>query len=213
MAIQLKNTRVYIFPCLLLASIILGSITGYFMGSRATILKPLGDIFLNLLFVAVVPLVFFSISSSVAHIGETKKLFKLIFSLFSVFIFTGIIAALFMICIVSIFPLAQGIAHHFKTPINIEHINIANQIVNIITTSDFSQLLSHKNMMPLIIFSFLTGLASAATKEKGKAFSLFLRSGTEVFLKLITYIMYYAYSFCLFCGASRRSWRNSSPVF
>lgn len=187
-----RTHKVYFFPLLLLTSIIAGSITGYYMGPRAMVLKPLGDVFLNLLLVTVVPLIFFSISSAIAHIGESKKLLKLILSMFSVFIFTGIIAALFMLCIVSFFPLTQGMTHSLVMPDHVAQMNIANTIVKVITTSDFIQLLSHNNIMPLIIFSFLTGLACATTKEKGKAFSQFLHSGTEVFLKVISYIMYYA---------------------
>jgi Na+/H+-dicarboxylate symporter len=64
--------------------------------------------------------------------------------------------------------------------------------VNIFTVNDFSLLLSHKNILPLIIFSLLVGLAVSMTQEKGKAFAGFLQSGTDVFMKVITFIMYFA---------------------
>lgn len=189
---MLKKIKAYYFPLFLTIFIIAGCITGYIMGPRAAVLKPLGDIFLNLLFTVVVPLVFFSISSAVAHVGETKKLLKIITAMFATFIFTGIIAAVFMIVIVKLFPPAQGVVLKLGLPEKIDTINVGNQIVNILTVSDFTQLLSHKNMLPLIFFSFLVGLAASTAKEKGKAFALFLHSGTEVLMKVISYIMYYA---------------------
>lgn len=51
----LKNYR---FPIILLSSVIIGSILGINMGAQAEVIKPLGDIFLNLMFTLVVPLVF-----------------------------------------------------------------------------------------------------------------------------------------------------------
>jgi Na+/H+-dicarboxylate symporter len=186
---QMKN---YYFPLFLIISIIAGSITGYVMGAHALVLKPLGDIFLNLLFTVVVPLVFFSISSAVAHMGQLQKIFRIISAMFFTFIFTGIIAAIFMICVVAWFPPAQGIILKLKMPEAVNSIHLAEQIVNMLSVSDFSQLLSHKNMLPLILFSFLIGLATASIQEKGRPFALFLQSGTEVLMKIISYILYYA---------------------
>ncbi|MGL4364354.1 MAG: cation:dicarboxylate symporter family transporter, partial [Bacteroidales bacterium] len=48
------------------------------MGKSAEVLKPLGDIFLNLLFTAVVPLVFFSIASAVSNITDGLRLGKIL---------------------------------------------------------------------------------------------------------------------------------------
>jgi Na+/H+-dicarboxylate symporter len=189
---MLKILKAYYFPLFLTLSIIAGCMAGYAMGKQAIIFKPLGDIFLNLLFTVVVPLVFFSISSSVANLGETKKLFKIIAAMFATFLFTGIIAAIFMIIVATLYPPAQGVALKLGLPDKIESINVADQIVHIFSVSDFTQLLSHKNMLPLIFFSLLMGLAASTAKEKGKAFTAFLQSGAEVMMKVITYVMYFA---------------------
>lgn len=190
--IMLKILKAYYFPLFLTLSIIAGCMAGYAMGKQAIIFKPLGDIFLNLLFTVVVPLVFFSIASSVANLGETKKLFKIIAAMFATFLFTGIIAAIFMIIVVKLYPPAQGVVLKLGLPDKIESINVVDQIVSIFSVSDFTQLLSHKNMLPLIFFSLLMGLAASTAKEKGKAFTAFLQSGAEVMMKVITYVMYFA---------------------
>ncbi len=184
--------KAYFFPLLLLLSIVAGGFTGKIMGRSALILKPLGDIFLNLLFTIVVPLVFFSIASAVARLGKSDRLWKILLSMLAAFVFTGVIAAVFMLFIVKVFPPAQGVDIKFGMPQKLVSMNISDQIVNIFTVSDFSQLLSHKNMLPLIFFSLLTGLAASSISNKENVFSAFLQSGADVFMKLISYVMYYA---------------------
>ena len=68
----------YRFPLTIIISIMLGSVIGVIMGEDATILAPLGDIFLNLMFTAVVPLVFATIASAVGNMTNMKRLGKIL---------------------------------------------------------------------------------------------------------------------------------------
>lgn len=187
-----NNLKSYYFPTLLLLSIITGGLTGHWLGKDAIHLKPFGDIFLNLIFTVIVPLIFFSIASSVARMEKAKQLWQIISAMLLIFIITSSIAAIYMILVVKLFPPAQGIALTLSLPPKLTSINIADQIVNIFTVSDFTKLLSHQNMLALIFFSFLVGLATAACGTGGKSFADFLQSGTDVFMKIISFIMYYA---------------------
>jgi len=63
---------------ILIGSIVLGSILGLLLKEKALALKPLGDIFLNLLFTIVAPMVFFSISSAVAAMSDVRRLGKIL---------------------------------------------------------------------------------------------------------------------------------------
>jgi Na+/H+-dicarboxylate symporter len=90
------------------------------------------------------------------------------------------------------YPPAVGMNMTLGNGVNVEHLKITDQIVKAFTVSDFSELLSKKNMLALIIFSILIGLATSSSGERGKPFAGFLSSGSEVMMKLISYIMYYA---------------------
>ena len=94
----LKNYSGIIF---LLGGIILGSLIGIFAPDTVTYLKPLGDIFLNLLFVSVVPLVFFAVANSISQVEKEGKFGKIIFSMIFTFLLFIIIAALFTIAVVN----------------------------------------------------------------------------------------------------------------
>lgn len=177
---------------LLLGGIIIGSIFGLVFGEKVLIIKPLGDIFLNLLFTAIIPLIFFTIGSSIANLERTEKLGKLFVIMILVFLSTILISALVMICAVYLFPIHQDIAIT-KIPFEeIESGSAGDQIAKLLTANDFFELLSRKSMLALIIFSFLIGFATLQSGEKGNAFKSFLDSGNEVMKQLLNIIMKFA---------------------
>ncbi|OUD37335.1 dicarboxylate/amino acid:cation symporter [Flavobacterium sp. FPG59] len=174
---------------LLLGGILAGSILGLVFGKEVEVLKPLGDIFLNLLFTAIIPLVFFTISASIATLEKTEKLGKLFLIVIGVFLFTVLVSAILMVVGVLIFPIHQDIIIS-KIPLEIVAENsTGSQITQLLTAGDFYELLSRKNMLALILFSFLVGFASLQSGEKGNDFSRFLRSGNEVMKQLLHIIM------------------------
>lgn len=91
-----KKASAYREPLILIAFVILGAIIGMVMGEKASFLYPIGQIWLNLLFVLLVPLLFFSISSSIANISDTKSVGKLLGFTLVIFIVTAAIAGSFM---------------------------------------------------------------------------------------------------------------------
>jgi Na+/H+-dicarboxylate symporter len=182
----------YGFSIILIVSIIIGAIIGIIYKKDAAVLKPLGDIFLNLLFTTIVPLVFFSISSAVAGMPNIRRLGKILSAMILVFVITGLIASIVMLIGVILYPPAVGVHVSFGNGVNLEHFKASEEIVKAFTVSDFTDLLSKKNMLALIIFAVLTGLATSASGERGKNFANFLTSASQVMMKLIFFIMYYA---------------------
>ncbi len=189
-----RNTflKSYGFSLLLIASLIIGAVIGLFFKKDAATLKPLGDIFLNLLFTVIVPLVFFSISATVASMTDLKRLGKILVVMLMIFVATGILASGIMMAAVIAFPPASGINMTLPAASDLASLSPADQIVRAFTTPDFSFILSKNSMLALIVFSILTGLATSATGRKGETFAAFLASGNAVMMKLISMIMYYA---------------------
>lgn len=187
-----KTLKTYFFPLILVSSIVLGGITGYYFGAITPYLKPLGEIFLNLIFTAIVPLIFFSVTSAIARLGSAGKLGKIVFYMLLVFFFTSFIAALYTLFIVTLFPPAQGVSLPLPLSTTASNASFINQISGIFTVTDFSKLLSHEHILALIVFSIFVGIAASNTNEKGAVFLDFLRAGEQIFMRVFTLIMYYA---------------------
>lgn len=186
-----KLWKSYRFPLLLLLSIIVGTIIGVIFESDACVLEPFGQVFINMLFVIVVPLVFATISSSIASIVDLKRVGKIFKYLFLVFFITSLISAVFMLVIVLIFnPVGDtGIVLEEGAKATID---IGSKIVDMLTVTDFSNLLSKSNMFPLIIFSILFGFGVSLCGNKATNIRNGLKSLSNVMIKVIEIVMYYA---------------------
>ena len=184
-----KFWKNYKFPLILLFSIILGCFIGIILKEDAVILKPFGTIFLNMMYTIVVPLVFFTISSSIANMVNLKRLGKILKYVFLVFIITSTIAGILMLAITKVIN-PVGNANIVLEQGETTEISIGDQIVQTLTVTDFSNLLSRNNMLPLIIFTILFGIGVALTKNDKLAKSL--ESISNVMMKVINIIMYYA---------------------
>jgi Na+/H+-dicarboxylate symporter len=182
----------YGFSIILICSLLIGALLGIVLKQSAAVLKPLGDIFLNLLFTTIVPLVFFSISSAIAAMTNIRRLGKILSAMILVFVITGLIASLVMMIGVGLYPPAAGVNIHLGAAAKVEELKVSEQMVKALTAADFADVLSKKNMMALIVFSILIGLATSAAGERGKIFSGFLSSGSAVMMKVIAFVMYYA---------------------
>ncbi|KYF60890.1 dicarboxylate/amino acid:cation symporter [Sorangium cellulosum] len=182
----------YRFTLILLASIAVGAGLGLALGERATALKPLGDLFLNLLFTLVVPLIFFSISSAVAGMGSLRRLGRIVTAMLGVFVATGLVASSLMLVAVKLYPPAEGLAATLPGAPEVAPIRLGDQIVGAISVPDFGELLSRKNVLPLIVMAFLVGLGTTAAGERGQPFARLLASVNEVMLKVVDLVMLYA---------------------
>lgn len=183
---KIKNYR---FLLILFLSVIVGSLLGIIFKEKIVFIKPLGDIFLNLMFTLVVPLVFFTISSSIANMSNLKRLGKIIKYILLIFICTSGIAAIIMIFTLKIF---NPITNVSLVESNVETLSIGSQIVKALTVTDFYSLLSKNNILPLIIFSSIFGVAISLLGDKGKKISNTLSILSEIMMKMIKIIMYYA---------------------
>ena len=174
---------------LLLSGILIGSLIGIFFPNVVEYLKPLGDIFLNLLFVSVVPLVYFAVANSIASVEQQNKFGKIIGAMAFTFLLFILIAAIFTIGVVYLFP-TEALASTSPETFNSDSPkNWGDTVVDFFTVGEFTQLFSRKNMLALLIFAFLTGTAARKAGEKGLLFRNFLSSGYEVMKEILLIVM------------------------
>lgn len=182
----------------LLLGIIIGGLIGLLLKDKAAILDPFGQLFLNLMYMILIPLVFFSITNAIGQMGNKGRLGKILGATVLVFLFTSVVAAVIGYLGVRIFPIINSSdIDSLKNLMDAvkgqqESTSFLQQMVNLFTVDDFSKLLSKDNMLPMIVFSLLVGLATSSSGEKAQPFRDFLSSGNEIILKAVKFIMYYA---------------------
>lgn len=193
--------KTYKSTIILLAAIVVGAIIGIVFGEKAAILSPLGDIFLNLLFVAIIPLIFVSITVSISKMKQPKRLGKIMLTIVGVFIFTSLVAVLIGLFSTYSFNLVESedgeqirasLEAEEEADVPSEDISFLERTVSVLTVSDFRDLLSKNNLIALLVVSLLVGLAINMSGEKGKPVQEFLISANEVIMNFIKIIMYYA---------------------
>ena len=187
---------------ILLVSIIIGAIVGFIFKEKATVLSPLGDIFLNLLLVVITPLIFLTITTSISKMKSPKRLGKIVGATFLVFIITSIIAVLIGFASTYFIKLVkpedgEKIKQSLQETTDEEtqeneKIGILKRTASLLTVNDFTKLLSKDNIIALLVFSIIFGLAINITGEKSKPVVDFLESANEIINNVVKLIMYYA---------------------
>ncbi|WP_372586592.1 dicarboxylate/amino acid:cation symporter [Clostridium botulinum] len=179
----------YRSPLILLGGIIAGAILGVVLGEKATVFEPLGNIFINLMFTIVVPMVFVSIATAVGGMLNMKRLGKILGSLMLTFVVTGCFAAVLVLVVVNIWSPAANTAIAMESAKVQESASISSMIVGSLTVDDFSGLMSRKNMLPIIVFAIISGLAVSACGGEESAVGKLLENLNRVIMRIVEMIM------------------------
>lgn len=195
----------------IIISMILGIIFGIFASNNGYNLfvidwiSPLGKIFINLLKLIAVPLIITSLIAGISEIQDISKLSRMGFKMLSLYILTTIIAI--SIGLVSVNTLSPGNAfpiekrmelqekYSSKIISNIEQSNSSplQFLVDIVPENIFGAFSNNSNMLQVIFFSLLFGIALIALpNEKTHIVKDFFKSMNEIILKIIDFIMQFA---------------------
>lgn len=198
----MKNfIKTYKSTLILLAGIIVGTIVGIVFGEKAAILSPLGDVFLNLMLVVIVPLIFLSITTSISKMKKPKRLGRIMSSIIITFVITSIIAVIVGVVSTYAFKLVdaqdgekikQSLVYDEEQVEEETNLTILERTVSALTVNDFQKLLSKDNLIALIIISIIVGIAMNMAGENAKPVQDLLNSANEIINNIIKIIMYYA---------------------
>ena len=195
----------YGFLILMLTGIVAGCIVGaiwpavmevvdgetIIVDKGATVLEPLGTVFLNLMFCIAVPTVFCSISSSIANMQSAKRAGKIMGVTIATFLVTAAIASVIMYVTVRLIPPVVGEYELIEGEVG-GTLGVADMIVNFFTKPDFTELFSRRAILPLIVAAILFGfgiqMAGGAETKTAKL----LEDVTNCIMKTVKLITYYA---------------------
>ena len=181
----------------MLVAIIVGCIVGAIFPNTgdskgASVLKPFGTVFINMMFCVVVPMVFASIAGAVANMGSRKRAGKIMGYTVGTFVVTGAIAAIIMYVLMKAIPPVLVPWENIPAEEMGEYASLSQLIVNFFTAEDFVGLLTRRAMLPLIVFSLLFGFAVNLNGGKDTPVGKWLEDLSGVMMKFVKIITYYA---------------------
>ena len=191
----LKNYKTML---LLILAMIIGAVCGLIFKEDTMVVKPLGDLFLNLMFVIIVPLVFLTISLAVAKVKHPKRLGKIMVSTVVVFLITSVIAVIigfastYFVDLVNVGE-TSSIKELFDGEVASDtDLNFLERTVQLISVDDFTGLLSKENVVALLVCALIVGFAMRMSGEKAEPLLKVMESAHSVVFNFIKITMYYA---------------------
>ncbi|SFH86676.1 dicarboxylate/amino acid:cation symporter [Selenomonas caprae] len=187
----LKN---YGFVIFMLIGIVSGTAVGL-CWPEAKGLKPLGDLFINMMFCIVVPMVFVSIASAIANMGSAGRAGKVMGITITTFTVTALIASLLMYGVVScidIVPVGFSVSEMAASAAEVKSVSISELVVNFFTKPDFVELLSRRAMLPLIVAAVIFGFGVQLAGGRQTMTAKLLDDLSRCIMKTVTIVSYYA---------------------
>lgn len=183
---------------LLILALVIGAISGVIFKEDVNVVKPLGDLFLNALFVTIVPLLFLTITTTIAKMESKGRLRKIFGRIIIISLITSLVAIMFGVLTTNTFKLVNPkdtkvIKEAFSTSkVKSPKLNFLESTVNLISVDDFGGLLSKGNVVAIVVFSIIFGFAMRKDTKKTKPLLDVLESANTTILNVINIIMYYA---------------------
>lgn len=169
----------------------LGILLGVIFKEKILIIKPLGDLFLRLIKMIVVPLIFFSIVSGVASMGDVKKLQRVGSKTLLYYLVTTGISGLIGLFAARLIKPGAGFSMALIQTGNVEvkeAPKLLDTLLNMVPTNPV-QALVDGNLIQIIVFSIFFGIAITFVGSKAKPVKDFFESATEIMYKVTNFVM------------------------
>lgn len=179
----------------ILIGMFLGLIAGALLGPKGELLKPVGDVFLNMIGMLIIPLIFSSMAVGITSIRDTKKLGRVGAKALLLYLTTTAIAITIGLFFAFLFKpgLNMGLEGfgQVSQSVSRETTSFTQLIFNIVPSNAFEAFASG-NILQVIVFAVFVGLAIQFTKKKAEPLLNFLESVSEVMYSLTNIVMKFA---------------------
>lgn len=182
----------------LFAGIIFGYILNFMGGTDHPIigayiipfLQFLGDMFIRLIRMIVVPLVFFTIMDAALSLGDVKKLQSIGLKTVGWFLATGFISAMIGLVVVNIIQPGKGfLLGEAVDSVKVKELpGIYQTILDLVPMNPFAALTSGE-MMQIIVFSLFLGVAMLAIGPKAEPMTKLVNLASQVMFKVVDFVL------------------------
>ncbi len=174
----------------ILIGVVIGLIVGFVSPEAAEFISPLGDIFMRMLKMLIVPLVFFSITSGVCKMGDIKQLRTVGMRYMLWIVVSAVIAAIFGMVGGLIAQPGKGVTDLLTgvEATEAQEYSFIDNVINWFPTNIVESMVN-ANMLQIIVFCLFLGVALLALGDKVKTIVKFIDEGSETMLKITEYVI------------------------
>lgn len=173
----------------IILALVLGVIVGSVWGEGAESIKWLGDLFVRLISMVVVPLILFTLISGVIGMGDPKKLGSLGIKTLALYMLTTFFAiTIGVLLAVALEPGADVDLSTAVPGVVQEAMPLTERLMNIVPSNPMAAL-AEGNILAVIFFSLLLGISCLVVGKKAKPFADLADAGSEVMLKITAWVM------------------------
>lgn len=171
---------------------IIGILLGIVFKDNILVIKPIGELFLTLIKMLVVPLVFFSIVSGVTSISDVQKLKRIGLKTVLYYLVTTMLAGMIGLLVAYIvkpgsnFDMAV-IGSKESAPVS-EMPTLGQTILGMFPSNPVKAL-ADGNLMQIIVFAIFLGISIVLIGDKARRISQFMQESTEVMYKMTHIVM------------------------
>ena len=180
-----QQLHIQIFIC-----ITIGIGLGFLLGPHATVLKPIGDIFIRLLKMLIVPLTFFTLISGITKMEDLRSLRSVGGMTLLYYSTTSLLAAAMGMIVALIIRPGKEALGLLNVGVHIEttQFNFIENIVNWIPTNPI-QAMANTNMLQVIVFSLIVGISLLTLGKRVKGLLKLVDEGADLMIKITEFVM------------------------
>lgn len=163
------------------------------MGLDPSWYKPVGQLFINLVRMVVVPLVLTTLVAGAASVGDVSKLGRVAGKTLAYYLVTTAVAVVIGLVLANIFQPGSGLSistEGLKAK-DVAPPTLVDVFLNIVPINPI-EALSKGNMLQIIFFALLFGFGLSVIGDKGKQVLHFFDGAADVMIKVTGFVMLYA---------------------
>ncbi|MBL6805250.1 MAG: dicarboxylate/amino acid:cation symporter [Pseudomonadales bacterium] len=173
----------------ILLALVFGVIVGMIWGPGASTISWLGDLFVRLIRMVVVPLVFVTLVSGVVAMGDPAKLGSLGAKTLAVYMLTTLAAIVIGLVLAAALQPGVGVDLSAAAPTAVqEAIPLSERLLSIVPSNPIAAL-AEGNILAIIFFALLVGVSVLTIGEKGKPVADLMDSSSEMMLRITHWVM------------------------
>jgi Na+/H+-dicarboxylate symporter len=174
----------------ILIAIVLGVVAGLLLGKEAAHIKIVGDIFIRLLKMIIIPLILASMVAGIVSLGDVRKLGRIGLRTFLYYTATTLLAVLVGLILVNVIRPGMGVEKVTK-PFEREAPSLVSIIKDIVPENLFAAMAQDK-VLSIIFFAIILGVAISSVGAKGQRLAVLFESLNAVMMKITGWIMHLA---------------------